>query len=449
MTLQRTIEGSQDVRPILIISYYFPPDGGAGTQRAAKFCRHLPAFGCQPHVLTREPATRRSQWEPEDRSLLEDTASTHVARVAPRRNLSGWESKLPHIDVAHSWIGPAFERAREIIQSNGIEAVLVTMSPFDLSYLGQRLKSTLGVRVIYDLRDPWALDGWRLYPSKRRWHLDFRVMKETLATADGIIMNTPQAMRSVAAIIPQAHHSRLWVIPNGYDNDDFVSADTSVLEADAPMGDGNFYLVHTGTFHSAMLYKYRGVAGKLKALRHYRPEPLLSAGRTPYYLLQAVKLLADRRHPLYSKLRIIFVGQEDDATCRCIAESGVAKVVRNIGYVPHKTSVAWLRRANALFLPLHGLKAGARSLIIPGKTYEYLASGSPILGTLPNGDARELVQRSGNGFVADPCDAEQISQRLIEMLDLWGAGRLARGPAEWVAQYERRPLAAQLAKILQ
>ena len=37
---------------VLIISYYWPPSGGAGVQRWLKFVKYLPEFNWQPHVYT-------------------------------------------------------------------------------------------------------------------------------------------------------------------------------------------------------------------------------------------------------------------------------------------------------------------------------------------------------------------------------------------------------------
>ncbi|NJL55864.1 hypothetical protein HC928_12230 [bacterium] len=42
---------------VLAIAYLFPPVGGGGVQRTAKFVRYLPEFGWQPLVLTvKDPA---------------------------------------------------------------------------------------------------------------------------------------------------------------------------------------------------------------------------------------------------------------------------------------------------------------------------------------------------------------------------------------------------------
>ncbi|MDE0723031.1 MAG: glycosyl transferase family 1, partial [Flavobacteriales bacterium] len=39
---------------MLIITYYWPPSGGAGVQRWLKFSKYLPEFGWDPVVFTPE-----------------------------------------------------------------------------------------------------------------------------------------------------------------------------------------------------------------------------------------------------------------------------------------------------------------------------------------------------------------------------------------------------------
>ncbi|MBE3139730.1 MAG: glycosyl transferase family 1, partial [Thermoplasmata archaeon] len=40
---------------VLIITYYWPPSGGAGVQRWLKFAKYLPEFGWEPVILTVDP----------------------------------------------------------------------------------------------------------------------------------------------------------------------------------------------------------------------------------------------------------------------------------------------------------------------------------------------------------------------------------------------------------
>ena len=43
---------ARGAKRLLVIAYYFPPRGGGGVQRIAKFVRYLPEFGWLPTVLS-------------------------------------------------------------------------------------------------------------------------------------------------------------------------------------------------------------------------------------------------------------------------------------------------------------------------------------------------------------------------------------------------------------
>ena len=56
------------VKRVLVITYYWPPSGGAGVQRWLKFTKYLPEFGWQPVIYTPE----NPEAPVDDPSLLED-----------------------------------------------------------------------------------------------------------------------------------------------------------------------------------------------------------------------------------------------------------------------------------------------------------------------------------------------------------------------------------------
>jgi len=56
------------MKKVLIITYYWPPAGGAGVQRALKFAKYMPEFGWEPIILTVE----NPESPTEDNSLLDD-----------------------------------------------------------------------------------------------------------------------------------------------------------------------------------------------------------------------------------------------------------------------------------------------------------------------------------------------------------------------------------------
>ena len=56
---------------VLLISYYFPPMGGAGTQRSVGFVKYLPENGWNPYVLT----VKNDKYYFHDNDLLNEISS--------------------------------------------------------------------------------------------------------------------------------------------------------------------------------------------------------------------------------------------------------------------------------------------------------------------------------------------------------------------------------------
>jgi hypothetical protein len=97
-----------------------------------------------------------------------------------------------------------------------------------------------------------------------------------------------------------------------------------------------------------------------------------------------------------------------------------------------------------LWKPRHG------STMVPGKTYEYLDTGKPILALLdPRDEAAELVTRGG-GAVVDPDDRGAIARAIGDRYDAWKAGGAtpASRPA-WLDEFARPALAGRLASVLE
>ena len=115
----------------------------------------------------------------------------------------------------------------------------------------------------------------------------------------------------------------------------------------------------------------------------------------------------------------------------------------------HDAVIALQRSADLLFLPMHDLPQGVRAGLVPGKTYEYLGVGRPILAAVPDGDARDLLLRAGNALICSPSDAAGMSELIAGEVARWRAGKPTRPPRpEVVAEYDRRRQAEQFASVL-
>jgi glycosyltransferase involved in cell wall biosynthesis len=244
----------------LIVAYYFPPRGGAGTQRFAKFCKYLPQYGVQSTVLTSAVGDKTTHAPHDDATLLRDSATEVVRVAAPAR--PGLRARLRRalrlqID-ADDWAAAAAERAVHEARVRRSEVVVTTLSPFAAWRIGSRVQRELGIPWLVDLRDPWSLDGWRIFLTG--WHArrDLAEMRTALRTADYVIANVPAARTAFVEL--GADPGRTVVIPNGFDDEDFAAA------AAPPRSDPRFQLAHIGNTHLAtgeFIYCRQGPNGYL------------------------------------------------------------------------------------------------------------------------------------------------------------------------------------------
>src|SRR5438105_5257522 len=90
-----------------------------------------------------------------------------------------------------------------------------------------------------------------------------------------------------------------------------------------------------------------------------------------------------------------------------------------------------------------------RSATEPGKTYEYLASGRPILGAVPEGDARDLLLEAGTATVCEPNDVEAMAETIRGQVERWSRREpVPHVPPGLLERFERRSIAAEYAALL-
>jgi glycosyltransferase involved in cell wall biosynthesis len=418
---------------ILFVAYHFPPVGGAGVQRNAKFAKYLPEFGYDSIVVT-GPGRSASRWTPSDDTLLHDVPSgTRIHRVhgEPSGELTRSERWLDRqTPWQRWWIDGIVQAGREL--ADQFDLIYVGMAPYESAEAAAQLAHELGKPWVADLQDPWALDEMWIYPTGIHRRRDLARMRRLLGTADAIVMNTGESMRKVLARCPELHHKLMVAIPNGYDAADFAG---NV----APRIDGKYVIAHTGYLHTALGRHHRktALARRLLGGANGRVDILT---RSHVFLLEAIDRLIAEQPSLEDVIELHLAG----VTSPEDVEAGTHPAVRFLGYVPHEESVRLIRTADLLFLPLHDLPPGERLSIVPGKTYEYLASGTPILAAVPDGDARDLLASSGRALLTRPSDSDAMAEHLRAQLR-----KPARPPATAhdFLGLERRHLTRELSTV--
>ncbi len=390
------------------------------------------------------PEAAGAEWAPPDESLAAAVPpGTRLFRAPgpePARR-RGWRSRGSRWlrlrpPFARWWSDAAVSAGRAAAAEVDVDLIYASMSPFETAEAAARLSRELGKPWVADLRDPWALDDWLVYPTRLHRRLELRRMRAALAPASAVIMNTPEATAQARRHVPELAGKPVVTIPNGFDGADFA-------EAVSARRDNAFRIVHAGFVHVREDRGHRR-AGIVRELLGGAVKGLDAGARSHVYLLQAVQQVLRRRPDLEGRIEVHLAGILSDADRRVPG----FELVTAHGYLPHDETVALLRSADLLFLPMHDLPEGRRARIVPGKTYEYLAARRPILAAVPDGDVRDLMREAGNAFVVRPKDVDGMARVLEQEADRVFAGR--GGPnanEDLLRSHERRELTRRLAEV--
>jgi glycosyltransferase involved in cell wall biosynthesis len=425
---------------VLMLARHFPPVGGAGVHRTVGSVRHLPEHGYDPVVVT-AAAQHRDRWEPRDEELLERIPQDVPVHRVPE-GPSGSPSRLERLTGrppawVRSWVDQSARLGREVGGDSYV--IYASCLPYETAVAAARVAQALGRPWIADLEDPWALDEMRVALSRAHRALDLRQMRRALATASAVVMSAPEAAERVRAAMPDlASRVEIVGIPIGFEPADFDIAP-------APREDSAFRIVHTGSMHTDLGEHLRRTRTRQRLLGGVAPG-LDVLTRSHVYLVEAIARAVAADPSLEGRIELHLAGQLTDED-RAVADRH--PFVRTPGLLAHRETVALMRSADLLFLPMHDLPAGRRAGLIPYKTYEYLAAGRPILAAVPDGDVRDMLAPLAQATVVRPSDVRAMAEAVRARHTAATAQPDGREPdAEPPQAYVRVRSVARIAEVL-
>lgn len=420
------------MKKVLVITYYFPPSGGAGVQRWLKMMKFLPEFGVEPIVLTVD--AKYASYPQVDLSLLNDVpANLTIYRTKSKEILSVYKKVSPNNEVPYGgfanepkpnlfqklarfirgnfflpdprcgWNKYAYKKACQIIREENITTVITTSPPHSTQLIGLKLKKKFpSITWIADLRDPWTDIYYNkdLYQTSWAKNKNLRYECSVLANANHIITVSEDCARlfsnKVAATLP------ITVLPNGYDPDDFSSP--------SPIANkGKKVLSYVGVFSP-----------------QYRMDVLVGG----------LKQIADAWS---NKLLLRFVGVVCDEAKRLLAT--LPYTIEYVDYVPHAKAIDYMCAADVLLLCIPDIPNNQG--ILTGKLFEYLAAQKNILLLGPkDGDAAAIIEKCQAGR----CCAYS-SQQVASCLNNFLQADTTISSTNY-QQYSRRYAAQKLAEMI-
>jgi glycosyltransferase involved in cell wall biosynthesis len=404
-------------RTALFLAYHFPPAGGPGVQRSAKFVKYLPAFGWQAAVLT---ATEQDH-PVLDQTLVSDIPpQTPIYRVRAHdiqmlrpqferlklgKLLSAINAALYLPDTHRLWSFLARSTARRAIEAEQPALVYSTSAPFSAHLLGFWVHKTFGLPWVADFRDPWSEDDLLpYYPGYRA--LNRAMERRVLLAADHIITVSEPLVEMFARLSGRPRQD-ITLIENGYDEDD--------VPALPPPRTERFTITYTGEF---------------------------SRVRLPDTFIAAVDSLVQGGAIPVDELRVAFAGKN---TAKFVPDR---PPFEQLGYLDH-TSLVDLRRASDLLLLIqHDSYRGRGNF--GGKFYEYLGSNRPTLAiTGPDNAAAERLTAARAG-TAVRHDTAEIASVILDYYRQWKQGVFEHSP-DWniIRQSTRRNQTRSLADVFE
>jgi hypothetical protein len=168
----------------------------------------------------------------------------------------------------------------------------------------------------------------------------------------------------------------------------------------------------------------------------------------PRPFMQAVLELSQQNETFRSNTVIEFVGEVHPHFREyIISHPELTSLTIFHGNIPHATLVDMYGSSSLLLIILHGYKDAEG--FMPGKLFEYLATGLQILGVGPvNGDAACLLKESKAGEMFSAENIDGLKRMLLNHFNAWREESQPIVNVHNEKQYSRKSITGDLAKLL-
>ncbi len=410
----------------LLLTYYFPPCGGAGVQRWVRFLRYLPQNGWLPTVIT----TKDGDYPVIDDSLLTtippeiEIIRTHTPSYAGLfRKLAGKKAQIPYGDFSTSkkdsplkrlafflrlhtvapdmrilWNPYLYRAALEELRTKKYDCILTTAPPHSTHLVAKKLKKRFGIPWLADFRDPWTKV---FYLQQQKQNPVIRAINNRMER--GVVGNADVNLIITKYIADELPNGNKVVLYNGYDQQDFEKAEYRKSE--------KFRLKFIGKVTQG-----QDIAAAISAIEELRNDGL-------------------------DKLEAVFIGTWNKGQ-----EPFGQSFIRYLPQQPHAEAVRQIVDAEALLLLINQYE-GSKGMLTT-KLFEYVGAKTPIVALGDTrGEANAVLRDYGAGKMFEYNDAKNFKQEIGRLYRAWESGRAIRNQKD-VASLSAREQTKELADIL-
>lgn len=274
--------------------------------------------------------------------------------------------------------------------------------------IGLALKKSRNVPWIVDIRDPWSkldfLDNFRVTQRNRA---KYENLESAVLNNCDLVLATSYSMKE---LLQAFDHEKYVSLTNGFDQDDFKKV--SLTSTD------QFSIFHAG---------------------------LLNDPRNPEMLWEALAELCQDSEAFANQLEIRLAGTVDPAVAARIQNDPVlGSKLHLMGYLSHEEVIRQYAQSSVLLLLINNTYNA--KVNIPGKLFEYLAIGRPILAIgSPDADAIRIVKECKAGFGLDYNEKEKLKEVIWQLFQEKNSTKPDKAA---IQRFSRRALTRELVTLL-
>lgn len=399
----------------------YPPKSGPGPTRMASFVKGLAETGLEPYVFTSKikSGSISAQWFKLDNPFLwEDEAVGSTAGVGRTQPIlekfvnilvpmePSWTLSLPGLRTA-------FKKFNETIKP---DIIFTTSNPLASAVGGVLLKHCFKLPLITEFRDPWTQNPVRNWPTGLHYLVESFLERLVLRNADSVIMNTPTARANLLQKYNWLNADQVHVISHGYDGEAVFSPNPNV-EAERVEPIRQIRLVHAGGLYLPIAKirqkgfqdAIRSLPGKLKSLFSYSylNYPKQKKISSPETILRAISEYNQTRAESMPQIKMDFIGGAAAQVQQKIDFLGLQNEVSILPRVSSRKIQETLRSYDLLFLTIPAIP---NSPSVATKTFDYLATGRPVISVLPSSDQARILTTAKSGWTCRPNDVDGLCE---------------------------------------
>lgn len=421
------------MKKVLFITYYWPPSGKASLHWPLDIIRNLPKEEVEPIILTVEKETFTQKdvslltkvdpsWKvirakaiepfniyrkligkkPGEKLIASETISMENKSLAHR--ISIWiRMNLFIPDARIGWYLPAVQAARKFLLKEKVDVIISIGPPHTTHLVANRLSKKFSIPFFPVFIDPWVDIVY--YKNLKRSSLTKRIdndfEKSVVENAKEIIFVTNSMKDDYVKKYPKIK-DKSFVLYWGYNEKDFEGLSINSVINENELSEENV-IVHAGN-----IFDYQNPKQLWKLIRQ-----MIDNGR---------------------KIKIKFIGTVGPEIRKSIIENGLSEFTNYAGFLSYPNMLSELFSANYLMV------CASEPRHVPGKLFEYLRSGKPIIA-FGNGneEVRDILTKANAGMLFG---YEQDGHEFFESTNKFNTD------ISFVRKFDRRNIAHQLAEIL-